>query len=178
MNGGGGGALARLLHKYETLGELRRARARGEPIPDKGVFRAFAEEFPGALYELDRLPIEDIDARREALAAALAGGPAAAWMSAMAAYHALYRAALFVKGRVGKGRDPGPEEASSLARAASRHAAVEVGIGFVHAVARPAAGRIGAAVIAEVAAREAVPEAALVTMLFPTRRDFRSAGRA
>ena len=165
-------ALARLLHKYETLGDLRRARARGEPIPEKAVFKALAAEMPGALYELDRLPLEDIDARRDALAEALRGGPAATWMTAMAAYHALYRAALFVKARTRKHRAPGAEEAAALARDASRHASIDVGPAFVHAVARPEGGRIGPVVLAEVAARTGESAPALRAALFPSRRGF------
>jgi hypothetical protein len=167
-----GPALARLLHKYETLGELRRARARGEPIPEKAVFKALAAEMPGALYELDRLPLEDIDARRDALAEALRGGPIAPWMTAMAAYHALYRAALFVKARTRKRRAPGAEEAAALARSASRHASIDVGPAFVHAVACPEGGRIGPVVLAEVAARAGESASALREALFPTRRGF------
>src|SRR5262245_5277212 len=127
-------ALTRLHHKYEALADLRRARARGEPIPPKAVFKALADEFPGALYELDRLPLEDIDARRAALAEAIAGGPAAPWMTTMAMYHALYRAALQVKARARKGR-PGPEQVAALAAAAGRHAAIDVAPSFVLAVA-------------------------------------------
>lgn len=165
-------ALARLLHKYETLVELRRARARGEPIPEKAVFKRLAAEFPGALYELDRAPMEDLDARREALAATLAGAPEAPWMRPMAAYHALYRAALHVKARAGKGPAPGAEELSALAAAASRHAAIEVGVAFARAVARPAGGRIGPIVMAEVAARHGEAEDAIREAMFPTRRNF------
>jgi len=165
-------AIERLLHKYETLAELRRARARGEPIPDRSVFRALAREFPGALYELDRAPLDDIDARRSALAATVGGGAAAPWMTAMATYHALYRAALYLKVRLKKGHAPGAEEAVSLAGAAARHAAIDVGAAFVQAVAQPAGGRIGPVVLAEVASREGVPEPEARQAMFPTRRDF------
>jgi hypothetical protein len=163
--------LARLAHKYERLAELRRARARGEPIPDRAVFRALAGEFPGALYELDRLPLEEIDARRSALGAALAGAPEADWMRPMAAYHALYRAALYVKLRTAKGRPLGAEEAAALAAAAARHAAIDVDIAFVMAVARPDGGRIGPIVLAEAAARHRTTQTTLREALFPTRRD-------
>lgn len=163
-------ALERLCHKYEALAGLRRARAQGDPVPEKAVFRALAEEFPGALYELDRLPMGEIDARRTALAAALAGGPEAPWMRPLAAYHAIYRAALHVKARAPRGRLPGAEEAAALATAAGRHAGVDVGVAFVRAVARPEGGRIGPVVLAEVAARHGEAEGALRAALFPTRR--------
>jgi hypothetical protein len=168
------GKLARLLHKYEALAALRRDRAAGEPIPDKSVFRALAGEFPGVLYELDRVPLEDIDGRRAALAAALSGGPIAAWMPAMATYHALYRAALYVKIRVkiraARGALPGPAEAAALALAAGKHASIDVGAAFVTAVARPENGRIGPIVIAETAARAGARPEDLQSALFPARR--------
>jgi hypothetical protein len=145
--------IARLCHKYEALLELRRARARGEAIPEKAVFRALAGEFPGALYELDRSPMEELEARSAALRAVLAGAPEAPWMRPMAAYHALYRAALYVKARAQKGQAPGPEEAVSLAAAASRHAGIDVDPAFVRAVARPDRGRIAPIVLAEATAR-------------------------
>lgn len=164
------GVLARLCHKYETLAGLRRARARGEPIPEKAVFRALAEEFPGALHELDRLPMDEIDAREAALRAALAGEPEAPWMRPMATYHALYRAALYVKARATTGRPPGAEEAAALAAAAGRHAAIDVDPAFVRAVARPDGGRIAPIVLAETAARHGAAEDALRQSLFPARR--------
>lgn len=164
------GKLARLLHKYEALAALRRDRAAGEPIPEKSVFRALAGEFPGVLHELDRLPLEDIDGRRDALAAALSGGPIAAWMPAMATYHALYRAALYVKIRAARGAPVGPAEAAALALAAGRHASIDVGAAFVSAVARPENGRIAPLVLAETAARAGARPQELLSALFPARR--------
>ncbi|MEZ4301038.1 MAG: hypothetical protein R3B70_39245 [Polyangiaceae bacterium] len=73
--------LRRLAHKYETLVELRRARARGEPLPEKAVFQSLAREWPGALYELDRLPLEDIESRLRSLRATLEeAAPEQPWM--------------------------------------------------------------------------------------------------
>ena len=169
--------IARLLHKYEVLASLRAARARGEPIPERAVFKALAAELPGALYELDRLPIEDIESRRAALADVASGAaPVAPWMTAMATYHALYRAALHVKARSRKHHTPGPEEAAALAASASRHAGVPVASSFVIAVTLPERGRIGPVVLAEVAARTGQTPSATLAALFPTRRDFSPTG--
>jgi hypothetical protein len=169
--------IARLCHKYEALVGLRSARARGEPIPEKAVFRALADEFPGALYELDRAPMDELDARASALRATLTGAPEAPWMRPMAAYHALYRAALYVKGRTAKGEAPSAEAAAALAAAAGRHASIDVDLAFVRAVARPDGGRIGPIVLAEVAARHGGDEGALRGILFPTRRNFAATAR-
>ena len=169
--------LGRLLHKYDVIAELRAARARGEPIPEKKVFRALAEEMPGALHELDRLSLDALDARRAALREALSGGPAAPWMIAMIDYHALYRAALFVKARVRRGDALDDDETTlTLADKASRHAGVDVGPDFVRSVARPPAGRIGAVVLAETAARAGMEGAEVLRAMFPTRRDFSEVG--
>lgn len=168
--------IAPLLHKYDTLAALRAARARGEPVPEKAVFKALAAEHPGALHELDRLSLAEIGARREALRAALSTGEVAPWMTAMACYHALYRAALFVKVRASKGAVPDAASAARLAQAASRHAATDVDAAFVQAVARPPGGRIGAVVLAEVAARVGGDERAIRQAIFPTRRDFQEEG--
>ena len=170
--------LRRLHAKYVTLESLRRARERGEPIPEKAVFQALAAELPGALHELDRLPMSEITARRLALESALDGGPVAPWMPAMALYHALYRAALYTKARLPRGRSRehpsaglSAEQASALARAASRHASIEIGPDFIASVATPPAGRIGSAVLAEVASRTGEAAGPLLRAMFPTRRD-------
>lgn len=175
--------LLRLAAKYQALGELRRARARGEPIPDRQVFRALAAEFPGALHELDHLPLEEIDRRLVALTAAAAGGDAAEgteqaarvgwmgwmdWMGWMWSYHALMRAALYVKIRVARARPPpDEEEAAALARRAAAHAGIAVDEAFVRAVEAPPAGRLRRVVMARLAARFGVPEATLREALFP-----------
>lgn len=168
--------LSRLLYKYETLAALRRDRASGAPIPEKAVFKKLAGEFPGALHELDRLTMEEIAARAKALREALDGGPAAPWMGAMATYHALYRAALYTKARLAKRQALSDDLRADLARAASRHAGIEVGPAFVSAAANPPAGRIGALVVAEVAARTGEAASDVLRAMFPTRRDTTSRG--
>ena len=65
--------LARMARKYRFLGELRRDKARDGTVPHRRVFRDLAAEFPGALNELDMLPLEIIDARADALERAARG---------------------------------------------------------------------------------------------------------
>lgn len=170
--------LLRLAAKYQALGDLRRARARGEPIPDRQVFRALAAEFPGALHELDHLPLAEIDRRLLELTAAASGGGTMAtmatvatmdWMAWMWSYHALMRAALYVKLRVSRARPAPDEEAAALARRAAAHAGIAVDVGFVRAVEAPPGGRLRRVVMARLAARFGVPEATLREALFPRR---------
>jgi hypothetical protein len=162
-------ALAGLLGKYETLAELRRARARGEPVPERSVFKALADAFPGALHELDTLPLALIDARIEALRAAASGGPEEPWMAWMLGYHALMRAALRVKIRLSRRRDLDDQRARALAEDASAHAGVTVDEAFVRAVASPPDGRIARVVYAQLEVRFGEDRAAIRTALFPRR---------
>jgi hypothetical protein len=168
--------LRRLAEKYWTLAHLRRDRALGGRPPEAAVFKALAAEFPGCLHELDTLPLATIDARAEALARAAEGGPADPWMAWMAGYHALFRAALRVRSRTLRARDPDDARAEELARDASAHAGVAVDAAFVRAVARPPGGRLAAVVFARLEATAGVPAAEIKRALFPHPR--RGAGAA
>jgi hypothetical protein len=158
--------LGRLARKYETLAELRRARERGEPVPEAAVFKALAREFPGCLAELDTLPLAVIDARAAALAQAAAGAGAEPWMVWLAGYHAWMRAALWLKPRLARGAEGGAD----LAEGAAAHAGVAVDEAFVRAVARPPKGRIVATVLARLAAIHGVPAPDLKRAIFPAAR--------
>src|SRR4051812_9379411 len=73
--------------------ELRRLGAPDELASDRARLRALANEFPGALRELDPLPTDEI-ARR---AAALESGARESWMDWLGDFHDLMRVALEVK---------------------------------------------------------------------------------
>jgi len=158
--------LACLARKYEALAGLRRARERGEPVPEAAVFKALAREFPGCLAELDTLPLGAIEARAAALARAAAGEAAEPWMAWLAGYHAWMRAALWLKPRLAREGDG----AAALAEGAAAHAGVAVDEAFVQAVARPPAGRLVAAVLARLAAIHGVPAEAIKRAIFPASR--------
>lgn len=160
-------ALARLAWKYRALGELRRARARGEAVPPRETFKALAREFPGCLRELDTLPLEEIDARAAALGGAAEGGPAAPWMEWLAGYHALLRAALRIKARARGDLDDARAEA--LGRDASAFAGVEVDATFVREVASPPDGRVVGVVFSRLERLHGGEAAAMKRALFPGR---------
>ncbi|WP_437666061.1 hypothetical protein [Sorangium sp. So ce1182] len=162
-------ALSQLARKYHTLAELRRARAAGEPIPGKEVFRALAGEFPGALNELDNLPADEIARRSEALARALAGGPEERWMAWMHGYHTLMRAALYVKIRVSRRSALSEAEAAALAERAAGHAGAPVDAAFVIAVKSPPDGRLNRLVLGLLAAAFGAPAAEIRGTIFPRR---------
>jgi hypothetical protein len=78
----------------EKLRELLALRALGDADPPADRLRALAARFPGALRELDRSPIENLQARLAAVTSAIAGGPLPAWAKATSRYHGWLRVAL------------------------------------------------------------------------------------
>jgi hypothetical protein len=89
-----------LRRKYDALADLRKRREAGEGVAPRRELLALAREFPGALRELDTLPLEEIERRRVALAAPRAEEAPEPWMTWMIAYHATMRAALYIKARL------------------------------------------------------------------------------
>lgn len=118
--------LRALRDKYATLAEMRRSDARGEPHRPDAFYRALAARFPGALKELDRLPLEEIDRRVSGLARALDGGAVEPWMTAITAYHAKLRELLAAKRR---GEPVCGGERCSIVALATARAAEASGLG-------------------------------------------------
>lgn len=160
--------LERLADKYRTLAMLRRERADGAAPPPAATFKALAREFPGALQELDTLPLELVDERAAELAAAARGQrPVAPWMEWLFAWHALMRGALLVKAALRGARSVDPERAAELAARAAAVAGVPFPPALVHGVARPPDGRIARLVFAHAAAGFGVTAEALSDGVFP-----------
>jgi hypothetical protein len=168
-------ALGRLAGKYEALAALRRARARGEPVPPAPVFKALARAFPGCLNELDTLPLDTLDARAAALRDAAAGGSVEPWMEWLDGYHALLRAALAIKLRVASA----PLDEARAERLAREVAAAEgleglaragVDADLVRAVADPPRGRLVAVVLARLERLHGRPAETIKRALFPHAR--------
>ncbi len=123
-----------LADKYATLADLRRRHAEGETSPTDGSLRKLARAFPGALRELDRLPLAEIDARESALRDAARGGLLAPWMAWLHGYHGSLRAALYLKARQRRGGAAAHVPHAELARLASEHAGYVVGVELVDAL--------------------------------------------
>jgi hypothetical protein len=84
--------LARLRDKYQALWQLRATRVE---VPPKAEMSALAAAFPGALRELDRVPLPLIEQRLASLQAVVEGrAPLVAWMTLQIAYHGFMRAVL------------------------------------------------------------------------------------
>lgn len=161
--------LVALARKYRTLAELRRAAHRCTALDARPALRALSAEFPGALRELDRLPIEDIEARIEAVDAAAHAGAPAQWMEWMLAYHEAMRAALFVKRRLAGRRRVAAGQAWELAGATFQALGFRCELAFVGAVAAPPGGRLNGVVFRHVAGSFRVPPHVLQQTLFPDR---------
>jgi|HubBroStandDraft_6_1064221.scaffolds.fasta_scaffold1225938_2 hypothetical protein len=97
--------LVELLRKYEEMLGMRlsdEAHPGGNP---RREMAALAARFPGALRELDELPLHGIRGRIEELSRCIAeGGHPAPWMRATALFHRLTRGALAAKRWLGPRR--------------------------------------------------------------------------
>jgi hypothetical protein len=115
--------LRALRDKYEQMLRLRQLHARAKEEPDfvepdpRPAMAALARRYPGALREVDELPMADIERRiAELEAAELDASRIATWMTAQAEFHRLARGALAVK-RWLAGRTPTPEIDEAFATA-------------------------------------------------------------
>jgi hypothetical protein len=161
--------LLALEAKYAQMESLRRARERGEPIPERAVFKALAEQFPGVLRELDTLPMDVIEKRRQAVVGALGGGLVETWMAWMATYHALMRAALWIKIRTAKQPDVTTDRMVFLVLGVTNEFGFGVDEAFVVDVARPQAGRLNAVVLGRMAMMFGVSVVEIRKVLFGGR---------
>jgi hypothetical protein len=155
-----------LLRKYRLLCLWRRGKDRSfethasdadpsasnDGLADRPAMRALAEEFPGALRELDLLGSPELERRVSVLARAEADEP---WIAWILCYHDLMRAALARK--LAAARQP------------------------LHNGAEPEARRLGgklsAAVLQDVARVFSVPASEVAATLFPSRRQSSSPPR-
>ncbi len=162
-----------LARKYRALLALRCAYDSDRAVADPTQLRALAAEFPGALRELDSLGVAEMGTRAEALEAVAVGGPVAPWMTAMAGYHALMRAALGVKRA---GSDPNAVRAALDALHGST--GITLDAKDLAAIARPPRGRLGVFVFARLGEALGRPPEELWQEMFPTGRADRFAPRA
>lgn len=103
--------LSALRDKYREIKRLRDAAAAGSTLDPKTEMVELARRFPGALRELDELPMQHIEQRLAALeAAADARAEPPAWAALQITYHGWMRAVLRVK-RLAAGRRGAQAEA-------------------------------------------------------------------
>ena len=162
-----------LARKYRSLLSLRAARGPDGAVVERARLRALAAEFPGALRELDSLSVEEMLARAGALEAVGLGAGVEPWMTAMAGYHALMRAALGIR-RAGGAAEAVRAEVDAL-RAATGIALDDADLA---AIAKPPRGRLGVFVFARLGAALGRPAEELWQAMFPTGRADRFTPRA
>ena len=173
-------ALRSLARKYRTLAAVRVAGG-----ATRAELRALAAEFPGALRELDSLPLHELQSRAAALDAAAAapeatgaldaalvatpsardataapnasvtGAPVEPWMLWLIAWNAYFRAALWLKAH------------PSDVRGASARAGLAIDQDFAAAVACPPRRRLVRAVLERVARDFGEAPDAIEARLFP-----------
>src|SRR5262249_40662266 len=98
------------------------------------------------------------------------GGPIVPWMVWIHGYHALLRAALAIKKRTARAREPSDERALALARDATEISGVHIDAVFVRAIARPASGRIVPIVYPRLSELHGRSATEIADVLFPRRR--------
>ncbi len=148
--------------------KYRRLSALGAET-SKDDLRAVANEFPGALRELDTLGAPELTRRADATESAAAGGPLEPWMAWIWAYHRLMRATLALKRSLGR-RRPLAADLDRLAAQATELAGFPLDGPFVHAVVRPPQRRLAVVVLERLAALYGIPATTIATALFPIRR--------
>jgi hypothetical protein len=179
--------IAVLREKYREIKRLRVVDAEhvasGHAHDPKPEMAALARKFPGALRELDELPMEQIDERLAALDEALALNCVPDWAALQVAYHGTYRFALRIK-RLSARRGALDDEALAraiqrlLEQAASERTAAEpdeprladFDAAALHAILRPEGGRLHLWVLRHVAHGLGVAPAAVSQALFARER--------
>lgn len=150
-----------------------------EPDP-RPAMAELARAYPGALREIDELPIDVIRVRIEALAAAeLDASQITTWMSAQAAFHRLARGALAIKRWLeGRALTPAIDAAFAGAlEAMPEREDARLWADDLAAIARPPRGRVMDLVYARVARELCIDVAAARAAVHPPR-PAREAARA
>ena len=89
-----------LLLKYEEMLRLRREQSAGAGGDPTLALRALARAFPGALRELDAIPLDELERRAVHLAWVLSdAGAAEPWVEPMFRYHEILRGELAERAR-------------------------------------------------------------------------------
>lgn len=140
-------AVGDLARKYATIRAMRRAHEDGTEGDPRDAMRALAAEFPGALRELDELPMETVEARL----AALREPEPPAWADAMSRYHGWMRLALAIKRAHRRDSDPAEVLRWLADRDVRADEPTDISIEAVRAILRPPTGRLSRWVLERIA---------------------------
>jgi len=139
-----------LRRKYERIRRMRLAHEDGTEGDPRPLMRELAADFPGALRDLDELPMETIEARLSALSSS----SPPPWAEAMARYHGWMRLALAIKRRFRPGSDPALARRWALDERAPRPDEPDearLDVEAIAAILRPPGGRLSRWVLRRVA---------------------------
>lgn len=167
--------LQALRDKYQRMLTLRRMHDAGTEHDPRPELRALATAFPGALREIDQLPLHVIEQRVLELDRALADLSATqTWMTWMAEYHGLLRVALRLKRSIpARDRTAAAHELAvqqlqdAQNEAADAPAVATLDRSTLLAMLRPPRGRLSAWVIEQIASRHGVSVDDVRAQLFP-----------
>lgn len=167
-------ALKGLRDKYQRMLEMRRAHESGSETNPRTLMRVLAAQYPGALRELDELPLSLIEIRIGALTEVIeAGVEVAPWMRWMVDYHGYLRAALRIK-RMGLPRD---DMATALTQLHQQYvpAIDEPPVSLLNdealaVVLKPTQGRLNPWVFGQIAVRHGTDAEVVRSQLFPGSR--------
>ncbi len=167
--------LAELRLKYEEMLRLRLLHGSADEPDPRRAMAALAGRFPGALREIDELPLDTIKARIEALRAAEANPlQALLWMRASHRFHALTRGALCAKRWLSRsGTVDGHAFALALPTLCYPDDAA-LWVGELDKIARPPRGRITDLVYARIAIELGVDDAEVRMLVFGPSRAARA----
>ena len=177
--------LRALRDKYERMLRLRElhARARNEPgfvEPDpRAAMADLARTYPGALREIDELPLALIRSRIDELRAAETDASSiASWMIAQTRFHVLARGALSVKRWLeGRTLTAALDESFAIALGALPFAAdAELWRGDLAAIASPPRGRLMDLVYARLARELDSDVTSVRARVLPPRASLRGRG--
>lgn len=171
-------ALAALRDKYRRMLEMRRMHDTGVEEDPRAEMRALAQQFPGALREIDELPLDVIAQRIEQLSAVVdQQAPLSSWMVWMVEYHGHWRAALRIR-RMGLPRvdvDVALQQLQhSYVAAHDEPPLAAFDTETLLAVLKPANGRLNPWVLSRIAEAHGVATSDVYAQLFPAGRARRS----
>lgn len=152
-----------LREKYERMRTLREAHMRADEPDPRSAMARLADEFPGALRELDRLPLEEIALRIEQLRTAEEDPTRVeGWMIGIEAFHRFARGALATKSWL---RDNPPDEAAFRKALPMLREEAALFATHLEAIADPPGGRLMEVVYARAADELGVTREALRALL-------------
>jgi hypothetical protein len=166
-------AVRALREKYREIKRLRVLAAAGPRPEPRRELAALARRFPGALRELDQLPMDAIELRLAVLDAVLERGEAAPqWVSLQIGYHGTMRAALRIKRWFA--RLTALDAQSALTELGARYAPApdepplaSFDLEALRAILEPPGGRLNPWVFGQVAVAHGVEPEAVHRALFP-----------